>query len=146
MHIFRWACFIFVNISHLLLSSHYIPFIIYPSMWSVLSTIIQKGGDCWCNICLPCVLEIVDRNRHGLICLLVHTERNIQYRTEEECYIWCQVRGTSPKSSISIHHVPHKRKAIFTMCSMVSNVFTKFWTWTFNTKIIQDSKTWLTCF
>ena len=29
------------------------------------------------GVYLPsCVLEIVDRNRHGLICLLVHTERN----------------------------------------------------------------------
>jgi hypothetical protein len=63
-------------------SSHHIPFCIYPSVWSVLSTIVQKEGDCWCNICLPCVLEIVDRNRYGLIYLLVHTERKSPYITE----------------------------------------------------------------
>jgi hypothetical protein len=32
---------------------------------------------------LFCVLEIVDRNRCWLICLLVHTERNSPQRTEE---------------------------------------------------------------
>ena len=28
-------------------------------------------------------MEIVDRNRHGLMCLLVHTERNSPCSTEE---------------------------------------------------------------
>jgi hypothetical protein len=44
-------------------------------MYLVLSTIVQKGGDCWCNILPPCVLEIVDKNSHGLIGLLMHTEK-----------------------------------------------------------------------
>jgi hypothetical protein len=52
-------------------------------MYSVLSSIVQKGGDCWCIFLAPCVLEIVDRNRHGLICLLVHTERNSPCSAEE---------------------------------------------------------------
>ena len=43
----------------------------------------EGGGGCWCNICLPCVLEIVDRNKYGPICLLVHTERKSPYTIEE---------------------------------------------------------------
>ena len=77
MHIFRGSVF-YLRIYLLSFIFLHIPFhsFIYLSMYSVLSTIVQKGGDCWCNSCPSCVLEIVDRNRLGLICLLVHTERN----------------------------------------------------------------------
>ena len=43
----------------------------------------REQHSCWCNSCPSCVLEIVDRNRHGLICLLVHTERNSPCSTED---------------------------------------------------------------
>ena len=70
--------------SYLSLVSHFSSHsLIYLSMYSVLSTIVQKGGDCWCNSLPLCVLEIVDRNSHGLICLLVHIERNSPCSAEE---------------------------------------------------------------
>ena len=56
-----------------------------------------KGGRLLVQFLPPCVLEIVDRNRHGLICFLVHAKRNSPCGTEEECQLWCQVEGTSPK-------------------------------------------------
>ena len=84
MHIFRGSVFYLRNYLSSLIFLHILfHSLIYLSMYSVLSTIVQKGGDCWCNLLAPCVLEIVDRNRHGLICLLVHTERNSPCSAEE---------------------------------------------------------------
>ena len=82
MHIFRgralssWLSLFFYYPSHFVES-------IYPSMCSVLSTIIQKRGRLLVQYFPSSVLEIVNRNRHGLICLLVHTERNSRCKPEK---------------------------------------------------------------
>ena len=77
IHIFRGSVFYLRTFLSSLIFLHIsLHSLIYLSMCSVLSTIVQKGGDCWCKFLAPWVLEIVDRNSHGLICLLVHTERN----------------------------------------------------------------------
>ena len=84
IHIFRGSVFYLrTYLSSLILLHISFHSLIYLLMCSVLSTIVQKGGDCWCKFLAPCVLEIVDRNRHGLICLLVHTERNSPCSAED---------------------------------------------------------------
>ena len=62
--------------------------------------------ECWCNSFPLCVLEIVDRNSHGLICLLVHTERNSPCKYRRLCCLRCTVRRTSPK----INYVEEKNE------------------------------------
>ena len=49
--------------------------------WRRPSGVLARHG-VGANFIAPCVLEIVDRNSHGLMCLLVHTERNSSCSTE----------------------------------------------------------------
>ena len=63
---------------------------------------------CWCNSLPLCVLEIVDRNSHGLICLLVHTERNSPCSAEENAVSGVQFeelhrRLSTSKKMIKLH-------------------------------------------
>ena len=97
MHTFRGSIFIFELIIEFTFGTFLVTYLSTLRCLSVLSTIVQKGGDCWCKFLAPCVLEIVDRNRHGLICLLVHTERNSPCKYRRLCCLRCTVRRTSPK-------------------------------------------------
>ena len=76
MHTFRGSIFIFKLIIEFTFGTFLATYLSTLRCLSILSTIVQKGGDCWCKFLAPCVLEIVVRNSEGLICLLVHTQRN----------------------------------------------------------------------
>jgi hypothetical protein len=89
VHLMLWcissggACFIFIIISRLLLSFalHSIHYLSFDVICFVNSH--PKRVRLLVQYLPTYVLEIVDRNRYGLICLLVHTERNSPYKTEE---------------------------------------------------------------
>ena len=83
MHIFRGSVFYLRIYLSSLISLHFISFSYLSFDVFCFVNNRPKRGRLSVQYLPSCVLEIVDRNRHGLICLLVHTERNSPCSIEE---------------------------------------------------------------